>query len=60
MQHTTSHWNGLANTVTLKDVAVVEVSSLKDVNVDDRDEGMGRLAEFTPLGEPNGLSMKFI
>lgn len=39
------------------DVAVVEVSSLKNVNVDDQDEGMGRLAELTPLGEPNGLAI---
>lgn len=60
MPSTTSYWDGLANTVTLKDVAVVEVSSLKNVNVDDQDEGMGRLAELTPLGEPNGMSMKLI
>jgi hypothetical protein len=36
------------------------VSSLKNVNVDDEDERMGRLAELKPLGEPNGMSMKLI
>lgn len=44
--------------IILKDVAIFEVSSLRNVSVDDEDERMGRLAQFKPLSKPNGASMK--
>jgi hypothetical protein len=36
------------------------VSSLKNVSVDDQDEGLGKLAELKLLGQPDGVSMKLI